>query len=372
MHVLVYGMVGNHRGGIETYLLKMNSFMSKDMVFDYVIEETECLHEEAIASRGGRIYRVPSRNRNPLGNINANRKLLKELKNHINTVYFNLSSLSWIEPIRIAKMLGYRVFVHSHNSQFINSNNSLPYRLVNAINKRRLSTYKGIKRLTCSQPATDFMFMKKDAVEMIYNAIYVKDFLYDEKVRREKRNELGIEEDDFLIGFVGRLQDQKNPLYLPTIMKAVLTRNKRAKMIIVGEGRMRKELEDKIKEYGFNSSMFLLGNRTDVNKLMQAMDVFVLPSLHEGLPYVVVEAQASGLKCFISDGITTEVDVTGSVKFLNLLPDASNWGEAIVTESKSSYNDRKEKGEFMNTTNFNIEREARRLESILSGVNKKQ
>lgn len=364
MHILVYGMVGNHRGGIETYLLKMNSFMSPEVVFDYVIEESECLHEETIKKRGGKIYRIPSRNSDPMGNIRENKKLLKRLRKEIDIVYFNLSSLSWIEPIRIAKEIGYKVFVHSHNAQFIKNNSSLPYRVVNAINKKRLSSYKGVTRLTCSQPATDFMFMKGDKVEMIYNAVYVKDFLYNETVRDEKRQELGVERQELLVGFVGRLQDQKNPLYLPKIMMAVLKRKPDAKMVIIGEGEMRSELEMRIKEKGIASSVTLLGNRTDVNQLMQAMDVFVLPSNHEGLPFVIVEAQASGLKCIVSTVVTKEVDYTGNVQFLELEDDADNWGEAICASSSI---DRKEVSRVAEKSNFNIEIEANRLQRILLG-----
>ena len=277
MHILVYGMVGNHHGGIETFLLKMNNFMSVDIIFDYVIEENECFYEDDIKKRGGHIYRVPSRNTDPFGNIFENRKLLKNLQRDVEAIYFNLSSLSWIEPIRIARSLKYRVYVHSHNAQFIKNNSSIPYHIVNAINKRRLSSYKDIKRLTCSRPATDFMFMERDKVEMIYNAIYVKDFLFNRESRRKKRQELGIVDTEILIGFVGRLQDQKNPLYLVKIMKSVQKYYSKVKMIIVGDGDMRKVLEKRIGEEGLSTSVMLLGNRTDVNELMQAMDEFVLP-----------------------------------------------------------------------------------------------
>lgn len=365
MHILVYGMVGNHRGGIETFLLKMNSFMSADTIFDYVIEETECFHEDVIKKRGGNVYRVPSRSSDPLGNIRENKKLLKNLRNHLDIVYFNLSSLSWIEPIRIARALGYKIYIHSHNAQFIKNNGSIPYRIINSINKRRLSSYKGIKRLTCSQPATNFMFMKKDKVEMIYNAVYVNEFFFDEIIRKEKRQELCVDDSEILIGFVGRLQDQKNPLYLLKIMKAAHKYCSNIKMIIVGDGDMRCVLEEQIKEQGLSSSVKILGNRTDVNKLMQAMDIFVLPSNHEGLPFAVVEAQAGGLRCIVSKAVTTEVDYTGNVIFLELEDDAENWGKTIEYVRLNKIENRTEISGRVERSNFNIVNEAKRLEKIL-------
>ena len=360
--VLVYGMVGTNRGGIETFLLKMNQYMDHT-VFDYVIEEESCLHEEAIRAKGGEIYYITKRTKSPIQNLKDNRALLKKLKGKVDAVYFNLSSLSWVGPIKMAVNAGYKVFVHSHNAQFIAANSSILHRIVNGFNKKRLSNWK-ITRLTCSKPATEFMFMPGDSVTMVYNAIRTEDFKFDSAIRDRVRTELGLRGKK-VIGFVGRLNDQKNPLYLPKIMKAVCLKTNDAVMIALGDGPMRGQVEKEIESYGLQDKLLLVGNVSNVNEYMQAMDLFVLPSLHEGLPYVAVEAQSSGLRCLLSDRITTEVDATGRVEFLPLTENAENWASRICERLQEPASDRAEWGEYMSETDFNIERQAKTLEELL-------
>lgn len=366
MHrVLVYGMVGTNRGGIETFLLKMNQYMS-DTTFDYVIEEDSCIHKDIIESRGGRVFYVTKRSLSPLRNLRDNKRLLNSLKGQIEAVYFNLSSLSWIEPIKVAIKEGYRVYVHSHNSQFIEANSSMLHRIANLVNKKRLSSWN-ITRLTCSKPATQFLFQPKDKVIMVYNAIKVDDYIYNPLVREKIREELFAGKK--IIGYVGRLGDQKNPLYLVNIMKSVRAHRKDTILIIIGDGPMRKDLERKIADFEFQDCIKLMGNVTNVNEYMQAMDVFILPSLHEGLPYVVVEAQSAGLKCLVSDQVTEEVNVTGNVKFLALTEDAKNWGDEINKALCDHNFNRVECGVFMTGTDFNIDTQAKKLEDILTHQN---
>lgn len=367
MRVLVYGMVGTHRGGIETFLLKMSQHMSSNIVFDYVIEEDSCMHEEEIKARGGKIYYIAQRSKKPLKNIQDNYRLLKALKKEVDAVYFNLSSLSWIIPIELAIKLGYRVYIHSHNAEFIAANSGKIYRLANAISKKRVASLP-VTRLTCSKPATEFMFGKPDNVTMIYNAINPEKFAFHAQIRTKIRQELNMKDDEFVIGFVGRLQYQKNPLYLAEIMKNITQCRENVKMLVIGQGDMEQELRQKIREYGLEDKIQLLGNCTNVNELLQAMDVFVLPSYHEGLPYVVVEAQTSGLKCLVSEAVTKEVNLTGNVQFLPLTDDTQDWKNAIIELMDKPNTNREQWAAFVGDTNFNIQNEAVRLEGILSGT----
>lgn len=361
----MYGMVGTNRGGIETFLKKMISFMSSDIVFDYVIEETECIHEKDIKDRGGKIYYITGRKKNPVKNLRDNKRLLRSKRNEIKVVYFNLSSLSWIAPVIIASMYGYRICVHSHNAQFVAANSSFIYRVVNRINKYIISKMK-ITRLTCSKPATEFMFGNAKNVEMIYNAIDTSVFRFDEKVRCKIRKEYGLEE-CFVLGFTGRLSDEKNPLFLPEIMKDTIKLIPNCKMLVVGDGPLRESLVRLIDEYRLNDRVILTGNVTNVNELMQAMDVFILPSKHEGLPYVIVEAQTAGLPCVISDVITHEVDVTGRVFYKSIELGAESWAKEIERIYTNEQTDRSCCGDLMSRSVFNINKEAGHLESILKG-----
>lgn len=116
MRILVYGMSDSNMGGIETFLTQNNSFMKKGTIFDYVIEGTHCVYEKTIKAHGGKIYYITKKTSSVLKNLRENQKLLKRLRDTIDSVYFNLNTLSWIEPIRIALSYGYEVFVHSHIS----------------------------------------------------------------------------------------------------------------------------------------------------------------------------------------------------------------------------------------------------------------
>lgn len=365
MRVLVYGMVGENRGGIETFLLNMNEHMGTDVIFDYVIEEEKCIHEEKIRNRGGNIYYITKRTKNPIKNLRDNLKLLDEVKDKVEAVYFNLSSLSWIEPICFSVKKGFRTYVHAHNAQYIEANSSVVHKVLNSINRKRIKKLN-ITRLTCSKPATEFMFEESKPVYMINNAIDIKKFFFDENVRNKVRGELGLE-NALVMGFVGRINDQKNPLYLVKILRNMVNKNDRVKLMILGEGRLMDSLKEEMSKAGLEQYCLYMGNRTNVNEYMQAMDVLLLPSLHEGLPYVVVEAQTAGLPCFVSEHVTREVDITNNVSFLELTEDALNWEQAITKKITSKMDERYCYAKKVDESGFNIEKSAENLENILKG-----
>ncbi len=368
MRVLVYGMVGTNSGGIENYLLKMNQYMSKDIIFDYVIEGSECIHQKDIQKKGGKIYFITSRRKNTVKCIFQINQILNEHRKEIDAIYFNMSSLSWIAPINIAVKKGYRVYIHSHNAEFISANNDFIHRLVNKINKKRLSKLK-VKRLSCSEPATEFMFNKTDSVQMIYNAIDTEKFRFNVENRKRIRKKLDIADHEKIIGFVGRIDDQKNPLFIPKLLKELLKDRNDIKVLIIGDGRLRNKLDQLFKELYLSNKVSIIKRTKYVNEFMSAMDVFILPSFHEGLPYVGVEAQTSGLYCFFSDKVTKEVDITGNISFLPLTDDAVNWANNINTYlNQSDRQDRKKWADIVKNSRFDIQKEAKRLEKILESA----
>lgn len=362
--VLVYGLVGTNRGGIETFLLKMCRNMSDQIVFDYVVEGNVCIHAKEITDRGGRIYFIHQRRKRPLANILDNKRLLKKLRTECDVAYFNLSSLSWISPIVMAEKLGYKVFVHSHNAGFIRSNSGLFYRALNRINKTKLKKLN-VTRLTCSKYATEFLFGDSPDVRMIYNAIDAKGFAFDSAARALIREEYGVPSNDLLIGFVGRLQYQKNPLFVCEVFREILLRIPGCKFVIVGDGDMKNEMQSKLRSLGIENNVFFAGNCTNVNAYFSAMDFFVLPSLHEGLPYVAIEAQAAGLQCFLSSTITDEVNVNELVHFLPISNGPSLWADAIYKSHPFSFDKRLQLNSVIANSRFDIANESKVLEGLL-------
>ena len=363
--ILVYGLVASKTfGGIGSFLTEMNRHMSGNTVFDYVIEGSECSIQDRIDAAGGKIYYISNRIKNPIKNINENRKLLKDLRNTHDTVYFNLSTLGWIEPIKIAISLGYRVVTHSHNSRLLV--NDAKHRIIYKINKARLSRFNVI-RLSCSKKATDFMYSPDNKVQFIHNAVDINTFKFDRNEKLQVRSELNIPDNTKIIGFVGRLVEQKNVLFLPDILNSVVKhRDLDVVMIVLGEGYLKNQLLEKVKQYNLQNHFLFLGDHADINRYYQAMDVFILPSLFEGLPIVMVEAQVSGLSCIVSDVITSESNISGNVTFLPI-NDASVWGEVLYNKLNNLNTNRELVSKQLKDSVFDIIHEALQLESILTG-----
>ena len=364
--ILIYGVVNQKTfGGVGTFVTEMNRHMSGSTLFDYVMEGTVCCTmQNRIEALGGRIYFITNRIKNPLRNLEENKKILKELRDTHDAVYFNLSSLGWIEPIKIAISLGYKVFVHSHNSKL--SVDDIRHRLIHKINRHRLSSFN-VSRLSCSKKATEFMFCPKDRVQFIHNAVDIDLFKFNPEERMQVRKEIKLSSDAKVIGFVGRLVEQKNVLFLIDILRNVIAQSEEnIVMIIIGEGKLKDKLQERIVQFNLQDHCLLLGDHADVNRYYQAMDVFLLPSLFEGLPIVMTEAQVSGLHCIVSDTITPESDISENVTFLPLNIGAERWSKIVCEELSKGDNKRKTYGEKIRNTAFDIDSEAKRLELILS------
>jgi len=164
---------------------------------------------------------------------------------------------------------------------------------------------------------------------VLSNAVNVNEFKYDDKARRDLRTMLGAR-NRLVIGHIGRFNKQKNHGLLIDIFKALHDKKPDSLLVMVGDGDLRSMIERKVRDLGLSSAVKFLGVRGDIPKLMQAMDVYLFPSLFEGLPVVLVEAQAAGLRCIVSDTITRESDVTGRVQFLSLKDSPEIWAAKIL------------------------------------------
>ena len=192
--------------------------------------------------------------------------------------------------------------------------------------------------LACSKVASEFMFGEKLKYQskaiIIPNAIDMDRFKYNSFVRNAKRKELGIREKQLTICHVGRLSMQKNPYGMLDIFKEVLEKEENALLLSVGTGELEDEIKKYAKEIGVSEKVKFMGKRTDVEEVLQASDVFFLPSFYEGLPIVAIEAQTAGLYCVLSKNITREVDITGNVRFLDIEEQLSEWADVIIKLGK--------------------------------------
>lgn len=188
----------------------------------------------------------------------------------------------------------------------------------------------------CSKAAGEFYYGKEAVanglVKVIPNAIDLEKYKFNQAIREKIRKSLNIE-DKFVVGHIGRMAPPKNQKFLLQIFKKVKKERTNSILLMIGNGPLKKEIESEIKRLNLQDSVILLGVRNDVPNLLMAMDVFVLPSLSEGLGIVAMEAQASGLKCILSDKVPVETDM-GGAKYISLQTYCKQWASAILNCEK--------------------------------------
>ncbi len=211
----------------------------------------------------------------------------------------------------------------------------------------------------CSDLARKWLFTKKSIV--MYNGIEVEKFRFSQSVRQEYRTELGVD-DDLLIGHVGYMDGVKNHLFMLSAFAKALKKRSDITLLLIGDGDLRPQIEEYISANGLEKNVILLGRRGDVDRLYQAMDIFVLPSLFEGLPVTLVEAQSSGLPCFASSAVTRQADL-GGVIYLDIGDGKEEkWAETFIAALPSSH--REEWCDKVAATEFNIAVTAKKLLEI--------
>lgn len=365
LRVLQVGMTRN-LGGIETYLIEQFRHLDKSKIdYDFVNitgEYSICYEDEILAS-GSKIFKVVSRHKNPLLHYWQWFNILLQNKGVYDVIVLNTNSLEYVFPLVLGKIFGIPVrVIHSHNSGFENKQ-GLARRLLVGMNKKLLAWSANL-RFACSQFAGQWMF-KDNPYHVIYNAIDIHKYDADPIVREETRNALGLHTELTLL-HVGRFSYQKNHSFLLDIFKEVHAIQPDSVLLLVGdtteESEFLREVKRKIKAYGLENVVRLLGRRDDVNKIMQAADVLVMPSFFEGLTVVGIEAQASDLPLLLSDTVTKELGLLPSTQFISLEAGPTAWAEAIVN---SKQHNRQSRYEELKAAGYDIGNETERVEKLL-------
>jgi glycosyltransferase involved in cell wall biosynthesis len=212
--------------------------------------------------------------------------------------------------------------------------------------------------MTCSDLAARSLFGRKaDKAFLLYNAIDTDSFMFSLENRIKRRKELGLTDDQLLIGHVGRFCNQKNHSFLVDIFSKAVSLIPDSRLLLIGQGELYNEIQEKVKMLDLSEKVIFLGLSEHVNEYLHAMDVFVLPSLFEGLPVSAVEAQTAGLACFLSDTITPQTIFSDNAYFLSLKDSPLLWAEKIC----GHYKNKDRKGVY--NPDFDIKVQARRLEN---------
>lgn len=362
--IRVAHVIGNWLGGgVESVVMNYYRNIDRNKVqFDFLCSEssTDIPYEE-IEKLGGRVFIVPNYTKVVKYQKNY-KKIFKE--NNYKIVHSHISTMS-IFPLRAAKKAGVPIRIaHSHSTT--NKKEKKKNLLKQVL--RPFSRVYATDYMCCSELAGRWLFGDKEYdkgnVYLLNNAIDLDKFKFDEKVRKTKRKELGIGDDTFVIGHIGRFVEQKNHRFLIDIFNEIHKKNSNSLLLLVGQGPLKKEIENKVKELKLNDSVRFLGQRNDVNELYQAFDVFLLPSLYEGLPVVGVEAQATGLLCELSNDMTKETKVLDTTRFISLNTSAEEWA-TIILDDYSRFK-RHDTTYEITKKNFNIKNETSKLENEYS------
>lgn len=332
-------MIGMHGkiGGVETCLMNYYRNINRDIVqFDFINMYDKICFEDEIKQMGGNVYKVTNVKKNPFKYYRQLEEVIK--KNKYDTIHVNMLSMANVVPIIVAKRLKIKnIIVHSHNSS---TPHGLLRKVMNRVNKAIVINY-ATKLLACSKKAGEWMFGKNRKFEIVNNAIDIEKYTYNNEIRQRIRENLGIK-DKFVIGNIARFSEQKNHDFLIEVFKEVTEIDSSAVLMLIGEGELKKQIKEKADKYNLLDKILFLDTVSNTNDYYQAMDVFVLTSLFEGLPVVGIEAQASGTSCVFSNTITRELELTKFTKFIGLDKTANQWAKEIVdlkNKGKNSIND---------------------------------
>lgn len=332
--ILIGYLIDGKNSGIDTYILNVISQINnEDVAIDCLTNHIEPELEKRLNSMGVGLLEIPTL-KHPFGHYQATKRIIEQGKYDI--AYFNISeAFNSLGVLAAHDCKVKKVIVHSHSSG-VNSHSGL-------VRFMRTFCHTVMKQLvvgrcanefyTCSYKAGEWMFPKRVLLgkhfHIMNNAVDVSKFSFDRKVRERKREELGVM-DRVVVGQIGAFSYQKNSEYVVDIAEALHAIDSRFLVLMIGTGNDFETVRRQIHDRGLEDAVWLLGSRKDVHELVQAMDVFILPSRFEGLPIVAIEAQVSGLRTFLSDTISRESALSDRCEFLPINVSAEKWAEKII------------------------------------------
>ena len=312
-----------NRGGIESFMMNYFRCIDRERVqINFVVHGYEQgAYDKEIEQRGGEIYHVPIKSKHPLA---YQKELVKIFSNSRYSIVHSHADAMGCWILKIAKHCGIPIRIaHSHNTDHLTTN-KLKY-LANEVARKNITKY-ATHCFACSEDAGKWLFGSQD-FKIIPNAIDLERFQYNKLVGEEIREKLGISQNTVVFGHVGRFDIQKNHEFLIRVFKRMSQQNRKITLMLIGDGWNQPQIKAMVQQDKLEKCVLFMGARDDVNRLYNAMDYFILPSLFEGFPVVLLEAQGNGLKCVVSDTITREVDLTHTISFLPL--DEEVWAGAL-------------------------------------------
>lgn len=353
MRILQIGM-SFYPGGVERFLSNYQKAIKKyDIVFDYISMGQEIAYRNEIQREGGTIYYTRTR-KHPLSMYNDIRSIAVDY----DIVHINMLSAANIIPVIACKSAGVKnIVIHSHNS----GTDGVVRHICHYLNKAYVNK-AATARLACSELAAKWLFSREiidnNKWKLIHNAVDLEEFRFSEYNRVLCRHELGLM-NDFIVGFVGRLDPQKNLDFLIQVFYELTLIKKNTRLLIIGEGPLKKTLISQCECLKISNKVLFLGHIVDVNRYYSAFDAFCMTSHYEGLSFTAIEAQASGVKCFFSNTMARDSKILDETEFLPI-DKPKKWADQL-NQQKPLDRDAEHISLLMKKRNYCLDFEAQKL-----------
>ena len=367
MHILsaeirILHMIGSLGiGGSQAFIMNIYRKIDRSRVqFDFIVDsQKNNYYIDEIEDLGGKVYYFPKFNGKNYFKIRRFWKEFLTAHEEYRILHSHVRSYASIY-LPIAKEFGVKTIIHSHST----SNGSGMSAFVKYVLQLPLR-FQADYYMACSNEAGEWLFGKRvcrsERFRVINNAIDVDDYTFCNKKRKVIRDEFGLN-DEFVLGYLARVTEPKNPLFVIDVMSELLKIIPDAKLLFVGDGELLSAVKERVSKFGINESVIFTGARTDVSCLLAAMDCYILPSIWEGLGISLVEAQATGLPCICSEGIQDEAIVTNLVERCSLSLGPKVWAQKITTLVRTE--DRLDMSEIIKRAGFDVVENTRFLQSF--------
>lgn len=334
--------------GTETFMMNVIRRINRNKFhIDFLIfSKKESRYSKEAQSLGATIYHIPSR-REGIKYYKALNEFFKRQSHHYHAIHFCGGDVSCIAHIYFAYRYHIPIrIIHSHSSNCDRFHN----KLLHGINRLFLPIL-GTHNFACSAKAAHFFF-GNHKYTIIKNSIDIEKYAYNEERRILFRQKNGIAKETTVIGHIGRFETVKNHDMILRIFQHYHKSNPNSLLILVGTGTLLEKMKEKSNNMGLSQHVLYLGERNDIPEVLCSMDCFLMPSFYEGLPYVLIEAQASGLSCVIADTIDRDVQIIPNLKFQSLNDTPSIW--AITIKNNLNKIDRHTAIEHINKAGYNL------------------
>ncbi|MGG0845342.1 glycosyltransferase family 1 protein [Peribacillus simplex] len=355
---ILHVVVNMNRGGAETLIMNLYRNMDRSKIqFDFLTSK-EGVFDNEILKLGGQIHRIPYIS--DVGHFAYKKHLDGFFRENATykVVHAHMDKMSGL-VLQSAKKAGIpKRISHSHSTH---SEGSLPARLYKWY-AGTLIISNATHFFACSNKAAQWLFNKKKT-DILKNGIDYEKFSFSLDIRKQIRRELNIDNNTFVLGHVGRFSRPKNHIFLIDIFADYVKQKENSILILVGDGPLCRGILEKVKDLNLERKVKFIGIRGDIDRILQAFDVFVFPSLYEGLPVSLIEAQAAGLPCLISDQISKEVDL--GINLIQFLPitNSSVWTSHLLKLISNNTN-RSMQPEIFSKQGYSINETAKELKNI--------